>query len=421
MAGRHRRAPARRPVAVRVAAVLLMIVAVGVAGVAAAPPPAGADAPARWTPAPPLRAPSPAGTPDALSAGPSLGSGPGAVTPVAFTEAAPDDRASVAVAAAMAQIGLPYVWGGNGPTAGDAGFDCSGLTRFAYAAAGIALPRTAHTQYYAGPRVPSGAPLHPGDLVFYGVPERVHHVGLFIGDGKMVNAPTFGQPVQVSYYRWRGDDYLGATRPAADPDDPGLLPPEPAPLPLPSIAAPRIFEAPRAPVPTVAPRQDVPQRAEPAPAEPERRVVPVVPPSAAPSDGPEVGKPPTTAERPDEATPPGEPAAAAPPPVTVIALPAGSVDLSAVETGPDGLPGAPGSLGAAVVRVQPALLAGAWPGASVTVTRADGVHRPGVVSREVLATAEVVELLGTTAAPLTVLAAAGDGRWTVLEVADIVG
>ncbi|MEV8441920.1 bifunctional lytic transglycosylase/C40 family peptidase [Actinosynnema sp. NPDC051121] len=111
--------------------------------------------------------------------------------------------------------GLPYVWGGNGPDGGHEGFDCSGLTKAAYAAAGVTLPRTAQTQFDAGPRVPTGQPLLPGDLVFYGTPGNIHHVGLYIGAGLMINAPTFGQPVQIDNYRYNGDDYAGATRPAA--------------------------------------------------------------------------------------------------------------------------------------------------------------------------------------------------------------
>lgn len=125
---------------------------------------------------------------------------------------------AVAVAAinyACGQRGLPYVWGGNGPDGGHAGFDCSGLTKAAYAAAGVTLPRTAQTQFNAGPRVPAGQPLLPGDLVFYGTPNNIHHVGLYIGGGRMINAPTFGQPVQIDNYRYRGDDYAGATRPAS--------------------------------------------------------------------------------------------------------------------------------------------------------------------------------------------------------------
>ncbi|MFI7680064.1 NlpC/P60 family protein [Actinophytocola sp. NPDC049390] len=116
---------------------------------------------------------------------------------------------------ACGQRGLPYMWGGDGPQNGDAGFDCSGLTKAAYAAAGVTLPRTAQTQFVAGPRVLAGQPLLPGDLVFYGTPGNIHHVGLYIGGGLMINAPDFGQPVQIDNYRYNGDDYAGATRPAA--------------------------------------------------------------------------------------------------------------------------------------------------------------------------------------------------------------
>ncbi|MFC0107945.1 C40 family peptidase [Kibdelosporangium aridum] len=126
---------------------------------------------------------------------------------------APNRAAVMAINFACGQLGLPYVWGGDGPSEG--GFDCSGLTKAAYSAAGINLPRTAHTQYHAGPRVAAGQPLLPGDLVFYGPASKVRHVGLYIGAGKMIHAPTFGERVQVSNYRWNGDGYLGATRPAS--------------------------------------------------------------------------------------------------------------------------------------------------------------------------------------------------------------
>lgn len=128
---------------------------------------------------------------------------------------APNAITLAAINYACGQRGLPYVWGGNGPAGGDAGFDCSGLTKAAYAAAGVSLPRTAQTQFDAGPHVPAGQPLLPGDLVFYGTPGNIHHVGLYIGGGLMINAPTFGQPVQIANYRYNGDDYAGATRPAA--------------------------------------------------------------------------------------------------------------------------------------------------------------------------------------------------------------
>ncbi|WP_086825912.1 bifunctional lytic transglycosylase/C40 family peptidase [Allokutzneria sp. NRRL B-24872] len=122
--------------------------------------------------------------------------------------------AIAAIRFACAQLGLPYVWGGNGPAAGHRGFDCSGLTKAAYAAAGVHLPRTAQTQYNAGPLVPEGHPLLPGDLIFYGTRGNVHHVGLYLGASKMVHAPTFGQPVQIRIYRWKGDDFLTASRPS---------------------------------------------------------------------------------------------------------------------------------------------------------------------------------------------------------------
>lgn len=120
--------------------------------------------------------------------------------------------AAEAIAFARVQLGLPYVWGGDGPAEG--GFDCSGLTHAAYQAAGIQIPRTADTQYRAGPLLRAGQPPRPGDLVFYGnAAGRIHHVGLYIGDGQMIHAPTFNETVQISPYRWNGDDYAGASRP----------------------------------------------------------------------------------------------------------------------------------------------------------------------------------------------------------------
>ena len=58
---------------------------------------------------------------------------------------------------------------------------------------------------------------HPGgfdDLLFYGIPGHIHHVGIYIGDGLMIDAPDFGLTITTEHYRWTGDDYTGATRPA---------------------------------------------------------------------------------------------------------------------------------------------------------------------------------------------------------------
>lgn len=115
---------------------------------------------------------------------------------------------------ALGQLGLPYVWGGNGPDAGAAGFDCSGLTKASYEDAGVELPRTADSQFRSVPAVPSNQPPQLGDLVFYGnAATNIHHVGLYLGNGLMINAPTEGQAIQIHTYHSTGDDYVGAGRP----------------------------------------------------------------------------------------------------------------------------------------------------------------------------------------------------------------
>jgi len=135
------------------------------------------------------------------------------------TGTAPRPTARRALSYAEGQLGLPYTWGGNGPAAGDPGFDCSGLSKAAYAAAGIRLPRTAQEQWHTGPRLPRGTALQPGELVFYGNTSSgsggIHHVGIYVGDGQMIDAPSRGKPIRIEPYRWRGDDYAGATRPTS--------------------------------------------------------------------------------------------------------------------------------------------------------------------------------------------------------------
>jgi cell wall-associated NlpC family hydrolase len=94
---------------------------------------------------------------------------------------------------ALAFLGVPYVWGGES----SGGFDCSGLVQAAYREAGVSLPRVAQDQYDAGPAVSPGQVVVPGDLVFFGTgPEDVSHVGMFVGDGLMVDAPHSGATVR---------------------------------------------------------------------------------------------------------------------------------------------------------------------------------------------------------------------------------
>ena len=104
---------------------------------------------------------------------------------------APTHVAQVAVDTALAQLGDPYVWAGAGPNV----YDCSGLTEFAYRAAGVALPHSSGMQATAGVPV-ARANLQPGDLVFFYSP--VGHVGMYIGNGLMVHAPTSGDVVRVT-------------------------------------------------------------------------------------------------------------------------------------------------------------------------------------------------------------------------------
>ena len=91
----------------------------------------------------------------------------------------------------MAQRGKPYVWAAGGPGS----FDCSGLTQYAFRAAGITLPHSSRMQAQMGQSV-SRADLQPGDLVFFYSP--VSHVGIYIGNGQMVHASTSSQPVKVA-------------------------------------------------------------------------------------------------------------------------------------------------------------------------------------------------------------------------------
>jgi cell wall-associated NlpC family hydrolase len=113
-------------------------------------------------------------------------------------------RAGAAVATARRQLGKPYVWAAAGPSA----FDCSGLTMYSWAAAGVALPHSSSMQMGVGRRV-SRSQLQPGDLVFFYSP--VHHVGLYVGGGRMIHAPTSNDVVKyaaIDTFPW-----AGATRP----------------------------------------------------------------------------------------------------------------------------------------------------------------------------------------------------------------
>ncbi|MCU1599648.1 MAG: hypothetical protein JWO22_357, partial [Frankiales bacterium] len=139
---------------------------------------------------------------------------------------APSDAAATAMHWAFQEIGVPYSWGGgdeNGPTygfaqgAGTKGFDCSGLTLFAYAHAGIHLDHYTGSQWGQGRRISSRGDLQPGDLMFFAYDtsdtSTIHHVAMYIGNGKMIEAPYTGEVVRVTSYD--RSDFIGGTRPWA--------------------------------------------------------------------------------------------------------------------------------------------------------------------------------------------------------------
>jgi len=124
----------------------------------------------------------------------------------------PNGTAAAAIAAAHSRLGVPYVWGATGPNS----FDCSGLTQWSYAHAGITLPRTAAEQWNSGPH-PALSDLEPGDLLFWALntsePSTIHHVAMYIGRGLMIAAPHTGENVQIQPVYMTG--FIGATRPWA--------------------------------------------------------------------------------------------------------------------------------------------------------------------------------------------------------------
>jgi cell wall-associated NlpC family hydrolase len=133
-----------------------------------------------------------------------------------------EEVAAAAVQFAYSELGKPYKWGATG----ELGFyDCSGLMLRAYEKGGLKLPRTSREQWYAGPRVWNVADMQPGDLVFYAYntadPATIHHVGIYIGAGNMIDAPYTGANVRITPFL-RGD-FIGAVRPTA-----GRAPAEPA-------------------------------------------------------------------------------------------------------------------------------------------------------------------------------------------------
>jgi cell wall-associated NlpC family hydrolase len=120
--------------------------------------------------------------------------------------ASAETPAQRAVDTALQQVGKPYQWGGSGPNS----FDCSGLTGYAWRAGGVQLPRTSRDQYAATQRI-NRSQLQPGDLIFYHQP--ISHVAMYIGDGKVVEAPNSNNRVRVSETGLSRSGIVGYGRP----------------------------------------------------------------------------------------------------------------------------------------------------------------------------------------------------------------
>jgi cell wall-associated NlpC family hydrolase len=141
-------------------------------------------------PAPPAPEAAPPPDPGILAAPPE-GIPPGDVAPPGEIAGGGAPEAATVIQAALSRIGSPYSWGASGPSA----FDCSGLVMWSFQQAGISLPHTSQALAQGGQPV-SMDQMQPGDLVTYY--SDASHVGIYIGDGMMVHASTYGTPVRVA-------------------------------------------------------------------------------------------------------------------------------------------------------------------------------------------------------------------------------
>jgi cell wall-associated NlpC family hydrolase len=154
--------------------------------------PAQREALAAMPPVPPIPAPEApaAGDPNILALAPGMAPPPeGAVPPGDM--AAPSGHSNTVIQAALSRIGSPYSWGGSGPSA----FDCSGLVMWSFQQAGISLPHSSQALASGGQPV-SLDQMQPGDVVNYY--SDASHSAIYIGDGMMVHASTYGTPVRVA-------------------------------------------------------------------------------------------------------------------------------------------------------------------------------------------------------------------------------
>ncbi|MBP2473882.1 hypothetical protein JOF53_002754 [Crossiella equi] len=126
------------------------------------------------------------------------------------------ETAGTAIGFAMKELGKPYVWGAEGPNS----YDCSGLMQWSYRLAGLNLPRTSREQWFAGAYVPVRQ-AQPGDLVFWAYntnnPKTIHHVAMYLGDNKILEAQQTGVPVHIRNLKWTEGELMSmAVRPKSN-------------------------------------------------------------------------------------------------------------------------------------------------------------------------------------------------------------
>jgi cell wall-associated NlpC family hydrolase len=196
-------------------------------------------------------------TASAAPASPSAVAIPQSALGQGATLAAPQ-AVSVAIRFALAQVGKPYVWGATGPDS----YDCSGLVQRSYAMAGVALPRTSRELARVGKAVDL-PDLLPGDLLFWAYDpsdlSTVHHVAMYLGDGKIVQAPQPGEFVEVTTMWLSG--YAGAVRVATGPAT-AALPPVPVGVPGTGITPVGDAMPDGSPPPSPSPPMDSPPRTQ---------------------------------------------------------------------------------------------------------------------------------------------------------------
>lgn len=248
-------------------------------------------------------------------------------------EAHPD--ALAAVEFALAQRGKPYQWGAEGPDR----YDCSGLVWAAYRSVGITLPRVAADQYWATRSRPvPRSQLLPGDLVFFSSDpanwRAIGHVGMYVGDGRIVHAPRTGDVVKVQEIWW--SNFFGATRVIdAVPGDEGAEeePPEPPARPSPSPTPPPPSR-PTTPPPTgpSPSRTPLPATTRPTTPPPPSPTPPRTPPPSTP--GPSAPPPSSPAPGPTSPSPSSRPTTPPPPRTSSPSAPSPSAPASGSPPGP---------------------------------------------------------------------------------------